>query len=509
MPPVVALGTAIYGAVSAFAVASPFIFNAVVAVGLSAASALLQRAQKRATPDTTTASPREVNSPQTRVTVRDSTPVHQVVLGRTRFAGALAFPPINKPPRLIVQWLHSTLPITSFDRLYLGEQIVPIGPTGLPLAEPFLRASVPMLRVVTQRGDLDQGVNPLLAEELGWSDDMRLPGIANTAAWFDFGADQDVHRELWEGGLPSLTWVGRGCPIPDPRNPTHRLDFDPHDLHDLHAAMATWEWSNNAALIGLFAALMPFGLNIGPASTDWHASIPQIDFDDETIGLHHRGGFERRHTADVFALLDTPPMTLMESLQSANRGHLVDRQGRISIAGSAPRKPLLTITDDMLAGPVSFRNALPTDRRVDRLRAAFVSNERGYSDGEMTWPPADLVAPRPREQTPRLSATNGAPRAARLLKMAFDEAQFPKFLNIVCDLRALGLVEGDVFRFDCTRWPRRNGLYQVETWERSEDGTMVCYAASQYEPDIARSWVPARDEPYYETAAELAEGLPT
>lgn len=498
MPGAIAAAGAAASALWAAAVANPIIASVVVSAGLTAAQYALQRAQKGG--DTgPSVTPRAVNTPESRLTIRDSTPVQQIILGKMRVSGCLAFPPVNQSPWLVCQWIHSVYPVTSFDTLRIGETVVPLSPSGLPLAPPYVNR----LQVRTQTGGLGQPVNPLLASFLGYDSSYALP-FANTAAAFHFGSDDEEHRALWEGGLPQLSWEIRGIPLPDPRNPNHILVFDPNDIAQVYAAIASWGWTDNAALAQMFWMMMPFGMNAHPSRMDHAAALPQIEFDDDMIGLHHRGGAERRYTANAFISLDQPPMQVMESLLTANRGHVVQRNGKLSVSSSRPKEPVMTITDDDLVGPMTFRSTLPADKRVDQVRAAFIAEERGYSDGEMTWPQdGGVLSSRPRIQSPRLGVTVGAPRAARILKSHYDQAQLERFLGLACRRRCLGLVEGDVFRFWSRRYPRRNGLYEVETWDYQVQERTVAYAASEYSPAPAIDHVPSRDEPEYPTSAEL------
>lgn len=466
-------------------------------VGLTAAQFALARTQSRSLGGTAIGG---VNAPEVRASVRQAIPVQRVVLGETRAGGAIYFWEVA-PPYMYVGWIHSSRPVSEYKTLYIGDTIVPLYADGTAAEAPYLSGGYggnSRIKVVTQSGAIDQGVNPLIASDFpGLGAQYKLPGLANTVARFHYGANFDEFQALWGyGGIPDLQWRMRGAPVPDPRRPGHRLSFDPRDADDLAAAEATWTNTSNAALNQAYWAMMPFGLNAGPDAIDWDAVARQADFDDEAVGLKV-GAFQKRHTVDGVVTLDSGPSDVIEAMLTANRGFLVQKQGKIWVSSPRPADPVLTISDDMLAGPFEFRRIKARRDLVNVGRVRFTSPERSWQEAEA--PVLRLESEiasdgEELEQMVRLPFTVTHQRAQRLLKGFIDDARLGRHLSCAVDLRAFGLTEGDVVRRWSEHYPEQNGLYSVEGWELPEDMATLGLVLAEYDPLNAIDWDPATDE---------------
>jgi hypothetical protein len=407
------------------------------------------------------------------------------------------------PPYLYVGLLHSALPVTGYDRLFVGETEVPLDGDGEPIAVPYLvGAATPRLLTESQSGaTLAQATNPIIAADFSLGADFRWPGIANTVFRYDYGADFDEFQALWGNvQIPDAQWIGRGAPIPDPRNPAHVTDFDAHDPADLFAAMATWDWSDNASLIQAFWAAMPFGLGAGPAAVYAGAAADALkfsaDFDDESVPLK-AGGVQRRHTINGVVGLDQSPLKVMEEFLRCNRGFISPRAGSVTVTSSQPRAPVATITDAMILGGFAYRDRRPRDDKLNTVHAQFVSSERDYQDAEAPgWIRADLLAAdgAPVEATLGLDFVDTHTQCQRLEKAALEDSRLGRTITGTFTMAVLGLVEGTVARVDSVLFPTLNGVYEVQLWSLTDDLIGVALALAEYDPDIARDWTAATDE---------------
>lgn len=463
-------------------------------IGLSYAASALQRTQTGENGQ----SPASINAPEVRGNVKNAVPTQRVIIGQARSGGAMFVYEVI-PPYLYVGVLYSSLPISEFGALYIGERKVtfaslPDNTPVSPLAVEDLPDYAGRLTVCVQRGSLNQGVNALITSDLGSKFDttyFETPGVPNVVFKFHYGADADEFLELWGNvQIPNTQWVIKGVPLPDPRIPSHRLSFDMTDPEDFHQAISTWSWSDTAALAQAFWAMMPFGLKAGPDRIGLDILKESADFDEEAVPLAD-GGSEKRHVVSCVATLADKPNVVMDALFTANRGFPSQRAGEFHVYSSQPRNPVITITDNMLIGGFEFRRLKPKKDLVNIGRCTYVSPDDEWQDAEG---PTDkrlgFIASDGEEfeQTVRLSCTPGQERAFRLLAGFVDEVRLDRFLTCRVTMRAYGLREGDIIRrySETGRYSHHDGLYQVEEWQLAVDRSSLALSLSEYDPTIAR-----------------------
>ena len=467
------------------------------AIGLSYAAQALSRTSIDPSGGTGS-SPASINAPEVRGNVKNAVPSQRIVISQVRSGGAMFVYEVI-PPYLYVGFLYSSLPVDSFGTLYVGERKVtfaslPDNVAVSPLAIDGLPDYPNRLTVCVQRGTLNQGVNALIASDLGGLFDttyFETPGVANVVFKCHYGADADEFLALWGNvQIPNFQWVIKGAPLPDPRVPRCRLDFDMNDPEDFYQAMSTWPYSDTAALAQGFWAMMPFGLKAGPSRIDWETLKQSANFDEEAAPTSD-GNFEKRHAVSCLATLADKPNVVMDALFTANRGFPSQRAGKFHVYSSQPRDPLLTITDGMLVGGFEFRRLKPKKDLVNIGRCRYVSPDDEWQDAEGPVDRRDSLIESDGEefeQTVRLSCTPGADRASRLLSGFIDEVRLDRFLTFRTTMAAYGLREGDVFRrfSETGRYSHQDGLYQVEEWQLAADRSSVSFSVSEYDPTIAR-----------------------
>lgn len=468
-------------------------------IGLSYAASALSKTQPGSS-DFAGGSPASVNSPEVRGNVKNATPKQRIIIGQARSGGAMFVYEVI-PPYLYVGILYSSLPVSEFGTLYIGERkatfaSLPDNTPVSPLAVDDQPDYPNRLTVCVQRGTLNQGVNALITSDLGSKFDttyFETPGVANVVFKFHYGSNAEEFLELWGNvQIPNTQWVIKGVPLPDPRIPSHRLSFDMNEPEDFYQAISTWSFSDTAALAQAFWAMMPFGLKAGPTRIDHDALKESASFDEEAVPLAEDvGGAEKRHVVSCVATLADKPNVVMDALFTANRGFPSQRAGKFHVYSSQPREPLITITDAMLVGGFEFRRLKPKKDLTNIARCTYVSPDDEWQDAEG---PTDkrlgLIESDGEEfeQSVRLSCTPGEERAFRLLAGFVDEVRLDRFLTCRVTMRAYGLREGDVIRrhSETGRYSDQDGLYQVEEWQLAVDRSSVALSLSEYDPTIAR-----------------------
>lgn len=472
-------------------------------IGLSYAASALSRTQTGASSDIGAGSPAGINAPAVRGNIKNAIPTQRIILGQARTSGAMFVYEVI-PPYLYVGILYSSLPVSEFGTLYIGERKatftsladnVPVSPLAVDGQPDYPNR----LTVCVQRGSLNQGVNALITSDLSAvltaagvdPAYFETPGVANAVFKFHYGTDADEFLELWGNvQIPNTQFVIKGVPLPDPRVPAHRLSFNMTDVEDFYQAISTWSYSDTAALAQAFWAMMPFGLKAGPSRTAWATLKESAAFDEEAVPLAD-GGSEKRHVVSCVATLADKPNVVMDALFTANRGFPSQRAGQFHTYSSQPREPVITITDGMLIGGFEFRRLKPKKDLVNIARCTYVSPDDEWQDAEG---PTDkrlgLIESDGEEfeQSVRLSCTPGEERAFRLLAGFVDEVRLDRFFTCRVSMRAYGLREGDIIRrhSETGRYSHHDGLYQVEEWQLATDRSSVALSLSEYDPTIAR-----------------------
>lgn len=469
-----------------------------LAIGANVALSYFERSQAR----TGQQSIASINAPEVRGSVRQSIPTQRIIVGSVRTGGAIYFLRVN-PPYLYIGYLYCARRISAVNGLIVGENRIALSSSAFdtivtPLSVSGMPSYSTRMRACFQEGRLDQPTNPLLRAAFPDLDtDFRLPGIANAVFECHYGADADEFISLWGNvQIPNIEAEIDGIPVYDPRNPSHFLPDDPTDIDQYEAAEASWSFSRLAALNQADFFWQPYGFNAGHDKIDWTAIAETAARDDEMVGLKS-GEFEKRYTSDGVYLLSDKLPTVAEALLSANRGFMQIKNGLIGVSSSAPRDPVITITDDMLIGAVEFRSFKAKRDVPTEIQTRFVAPDRAYqeSDGPI-WVSADIggTDDSRRAVTLRLPFTTGSARTQRLAKAYFETAILEKSLSCVVDLRALGVEEGDCVRVYSEIYPIWNGLYTVEQWELTAQMNSISLQMISYDPDIENNWNPSVDE---------------
>jgi hypothetical protein len=479
--------------------------SVLVPVGVSlAASALARTLTDKSGPSPAAAAGgiAAINAPEVRGSVKQATAPLRVVFGEARVGGVVYFYDKN-PPFLYLGLMHSILPISEYRDLYIGDTLVLLNNVNTPLAAPYVNRLV----VNAQAGLDTDAQNTRIANDWSLPADFRLPGVANSVFRFHYGSDFAEFEALWgQVQVPRAEWVVRGTPVPDPRRAAHRLDPDPRDPADLYDAIASWDWSNNASLIQAFWTAMPFGLNASFGAIRWDEVARAADFDDERVALKG-GGSQARHTIDGVVSLDQKPLTVMEAMLTANRGFISPSRGGVTVSSSQPRDPVMTITDSDIIGGFTFRDDQPKRDLANVASCTFIAPDRAWQDatGPVLRDEALIAADGEElEMSVRMPFTSTHQRAQRVLKGFRDETRVGRLITCVVSLRALGLVEGMVARFESAIWPAANGIYQVHEWGLAESFAGIALVLAEYDAQIARAWNAAADEQAFALEVEEA-----
>jgi hypothetical protein len=312
-----------------------------------------------------------------------------------------------------------------------------------------------------------------------WTGASRGRGIA----YVYFEADYD--RDLFPNGAEQVRVRLRGKRVYDPRT-------------------ATTVYSANPFLIARDYALTPelYG-GIGWRTTDLDDAelIALANIADEAIPLVG-GGTEARYAFN--GVLDTgaAPSDNLDALSTSWGGWWTADQGKLRFGGAAYALPVLTITEDMMVGPIKAKARRPFEEQFNVVKATFADARaefvptdapvlasdtyRAQDNGE------DLV-----RDLGELPGETSWTRAQRLIKMALLKGRRQKSVEVPCSLAAWPVRLGDTVALTV---PRRGWLakeFEV-TARRSAigpDSVSVTLSMIETAPDLF-DWLTSEEDPY-------------
>lgn len=458
---------------------------------------------------TTDAVSATINAQAVQIVERQAIPSKRIIYGTAKTSGALFFEDV-KPPFLYQGLLLCAKPITAFLALLIGSQqiafssftpntiLTPIGSTGQPNYPGRLLAALRL-------GLPGQAMDPLLQANFASLDpQFRQQGIATAVLRYDYGADITEYTALWgQVARPNPLFLVQGVAVPDPRNPTHVLSFDPSDPVATAAAEATWSFSNNAALVQAHYLIQRHGGRIKPAQINWDKVAKAADWDDGIVSRNDGTTF-KRHTIDGVVTLNQTPSNVLTGMLSASRGFILESSGKVWVSSSYPRIPIATIHDKILTGPLEYRAAKPKRDMLNRVKVRFVAADRAYQevdgpvlarsdlkalDGELLDATLDL---------PFTMDVGNVGRVQRLQKAYLENSRLGRQVVCTCDIALLADCQdemvGNTIVFNSSLFAQANGTYFVTKWGFSDNFSSITLSLSEYDPSIETDYVAANDE---------------
>lgn len=491
----------------AFAVGATILVGASIAVNYAVSA--LTRKPTGGNTQTSGGAEDTLNSPAIKYNERQAIPSQRIIYGTAQVGGALFFEQV-KPPYLYMGHLLCARKITAFRKVWIGTTELafaslaegaaraPLQSTGQPNYPGRLLASFRL-------GDPAQAIDPLLAADFTSLDSsFRQRGIATVVMRYHYGTDFNEYTALWgQASRPNPLFLVDGVAVPDPRKPSHILDWDPGDPASVAAAEASWSWSNNAALVQAHYLTQRYGGRIKPSRIDWDRVADAADWDDGLIGRAD-GSLIRRHTIDGVVTLNQPPSTVIAGMLAANRGFILQSGGKVWPSSSLPGVAIGTVHDRLLTGPVDYRGAKPKRDMANRIKVRSIAADREYqladgpvldrtdlraSDGEVLDGILDL---------PFTMDTGPITRVQRLQKAFLESSRLGRQIACRCDVALLAEISdelvGNCLNFESELFAQANGLYRCTQWGFAENFSSIDLVLVECDPDIETDWTPAADE---------------
>ncbi len=301
----------------------------------------------------------------------------------------------------------------------------------------------------TQTADAD-----LVAESAGnWTSDHRGRGICYLYVRLEY--DQEIFGGI---GIPNISAVVRGKRVYDPRS-------------------ATTAWSDNAALCIADWLRSDEGMRAASAEVPDSEITAAANICDETVVLNLAGTeTQKRYTINSSWTSEQSPRDVLADMCQAMGGRAVWTQGRWLVRPGAYRTPTVTITADMLAGPISIAPRASRSELFNGVRVMHRDAAHGYAEVQ-----APLVLNSGYEtddggvrivrqiELPTLADTY---RAQRIGKLELERARQALTVKLACSLQAYDLAPTDTVLLTLATYGWSAKPFEVLDRTLSTEGTI-------------------------------------
>ena len=285
-----------------------------------------------------------------------------------------------------------------------------------------------------------------------WTSSHRLLGIAHLAIVFEYAED------VWDEGLPEVTALIKGKKVYDPREAGHDA-ADP----------ATWEWSDNPALIVRdFLTNSVYGLgesdpNIDDTLVGTAAGICEaVDWDTSA---------PKRYTCNGAWTTSQPPIDVIAQLMTSCAGYLWYAQGKWRMKAGKYVAPTITLTEDDLRSPLSVATRHSRRDNFNAVRGTFKGPKTNYQFTDYPTVTATnfVTIDGGLESTMDLALpfTDTPEEAQRLATIALEKNRSQITITGSFGLGAFGLQVGDNVNITNTRFGWTDKLFEVVAWSLS------------------------------------------
>ena len=406
---------------------------------------------------------------------------HQVVYGQTKVGGVVVFDDAHGTgglantnsnkylSRIIAYAGHE---IESFEKIYIGggyrvgtinsstgavTGVFAVDQNGEDVGSQLTAANNPFNGYLSIREVLGDHTASLGGQSLtnfsdDWTSSHRLLGIAHLAILFEYAED------VWDEGLPEVTALIKGKKVYDPREAGHDA-ADP----------ATWEWSDNPALIVRdFLTNSVYGLgesasNIDDTLVGTAAGICEaVDWDTSA---------PKRYTCNGAWTTSQPPVDVIAQLMTSCAGYLWYAQGKWRLKAGKYVAPTITLTEDDLRSPLSVATRHSRRDNFNAVRGTFKGPKTNYqfTDYPTVTDTNFVTIDGGLESTMDLALpfTDTPEEAQRLATIALEKNRSQITITGSFGLGAFGLQVGDNVNITNTRFGWTDKLFEVVAWSLS------------------------------------------
>lgn len=389
-------------------------------------------------------------------TVRAPTGPRQVVYGRTRTGGQLAY---------IESWFDDKrfLTMTLIVAAHPVEEITAVYANGRKVASVRTASGNGRMAVVNDgkfnvageetrifcwsaKGDQTTWVPPTVTPSgnsrnpPGWTSNHKLLGQAyvHIFCWY--------HEDKFESGLPKFDIELKGK----------------NDIYDPRSG--TTGYTDNQALIALDVLRWERMFNLPNSRIDLPSFASGANVADELVSAGP-GKTEKRYTVNGAFLMQAPPLEVLDSVASAGAAFLLYTQGKWKFVPGAYANPVMDLNESDLVGGLSFQPGPGKRARHNMARGSYVDANQNFETVEFRelrvsgYVSDDLQE---LERSFDFPWTTSGTMARRLAKVEIERGRHGLSVNLVAKFKALRLTPGDRIRLSVERLGWVSRVFRVE-----------------------------------------------
>lgn len=254
------------------------------------------------------------------------------------------------------------------------------------------------------------------------------------------------NEDAFAQGLRDVRFLVRGAKVYDPRKDStvpggsgsHRSNNE-----------ATWEWSNNSALVAAWYLTHEFGVKVPWAKVNLAALIAAANVCDEDVQISATPTYQKRYTCDGTIPTGASKRANLQMICDTMAGEAFKSAGQWHIRAGAYSAPAVTIDESWLAdGPVEVLPMASDKEIANSAIGTFANAADAYRENQIPeWSGAAYVTEDNGEKIQlqlRLPLTTDSVRAQRMLKIAVVDSRESFTVRLRANLRAYKLQPGDM-----------------------------------------------------------------
>ena len=400
---------------------------------------------------------------------RETVAPHSIVYGKTRTSGPLVYVEgtgeNNKFLHLVI--VFAAHRVEEFESFYLNNDIVTLDGNGFVTDSRWVSGGTKLIRIRSHLGSNNQAADSVLVSESGgkWTSNHRLQGLAYAYVRLEFNADK------FADGIPQISAVIKGKRV-------------------YNSDSGVTEWTDNPVwCLRDYLTDTQYGLGALEEEIDDAYFLTAATVCDDSINLNG-GGSENRYTINGVLSTQQSPKSNIEAIIGTMAGQFWYSEGQFRVNAAKWREPVLTLTEDDLAGPVSIQTRNSRRDIISGVKGVHISAADKYQ--QVDYPPISSetfvtvdndVETRFRELPLPLTVTTSM--AQRIARYTLYRAREQLSVKLQCGMVAFELQVGDVFRlqFDKLGYTAEAApkYFEVTEWQllAEPEGLSIAISATE------------------------------
>ncbi len=387
-------------------------------------------------------------------TVRAPTGPRQVVYGRTRVGGQLAYMESFGPDKrfLMMTLIVAAHAVKEISGVYANKVKVASAGDGFGLMPTvqgnkyITGANSGYIICWSSNGSFPGWIIPDVIQNgktynpPNWTSAHRLDGQAYVHVVMIYGKD------IFDSGMPNIEVELKGK----------------KDIYDPRTGQSGY--TDNQALIALDILRWERMFNLPDSKINMTSFITAANVADQLVASGP-GTTEKRYTVNGAFLMQTPPLEILSSIGKAGASYPVRFQGEWSIVPGAYSAPVMNLDESDLIGGLKFQPGPGKSARHNKARGSYVDASQNFETVEFRELSIGAYILDDLEELERsfeFPWSNSGSMARRLAKIEIERGRYGLSASAVFKFRALQLTPGDRITLSIAQLGWVNKVFRVE-----------------------------------------------